>query len=57
VAAYHKLLVWDLMQRPKVTQLAESLLNPLVGKSVAMYFTKSSGTESEAAPGYSVASG
>src|ERR1700731_3226786 len=27
VAAYHKLLVWDLMQRPKVTQLAESLLN------------------------------
>ncbi len=57
VAAYHKLLVWDLMQRPKVTQLAESLLNPLVGKSVAMYFTKSSATESEAAPGYSVASG
>jgi SAM-dependent methyltransferase len=40
VAAYHKLLVWDLMQRPKVTQIAESLLNPLVGKSVAMYFTK-----------------
>ncbi|OBG32471.1 class I SAM-dependent methyltransferase [Mycobacterium sp. E3198] len=57
VAAYHKLLVWDLMQRPKVTQLAESLLNPLVGKSVAMYFTKSSVTESEAALGYSVASG
>jgi hypothetical protein len=40
VAAYHKLLVWDLMQRPKATQIAESLLNPLVGKSVAMYFTK-----------------
>ena len=40
VAAYHKLLVWDLMRRPKATQLAESLLNPLVGKSVAMYFTK-----------------
>jgi SAM-dependent methyltransferase len=57
VAAYHKLLVWDLMQRPKVTQLAESLLNPLVGKSVAMYFTKLMPTESEAALGYSVASG
>src|ERR1700688_1018100 len=40
VTTYHKLLVWDLMQRPKVTQLAESLLNPLVGKSVAMYFHK-----------------
>jgi len=40
VAAYHKLLVWDLMRRPRATQLAESLLNPLVGKSVAMYFTK-----------------
>jgi len=56
VAAYHKLLVWDLMRRPKVTQLAESLLNPLVGKSVAMYFTKLRVTESEATPGYSVAS-
>ncbi|OBI55535.1 class I SAM-dependent methyltransferase [Mycobacterium sp. E787] len=57
VAAYHKLLVWDLMRRPKVTQLAEALLNPLVGKSVVMYFTKKPATESEAALGYSVASG
>ena len=59
VAAYHKLLVWDLMRRPKVTRLAESLLNPLMGKSVVMYFSKCSTaqcrTESEAAPGYSVA--
>ncbi|OBH00636.1 methyltransferase [Mycobacterium sp. E2699] len=57
VAVYHKLLVWDLMRRPKVTQLAEALLNPLVGKSVVMYFTKKPATESEAALGYSVASG
>lgn len=57
VAAYHKLLVWDLMRRPKVTQLTESLLNPLVGKSVAMYFTKEHVAESEAAQRYSVASG
>jgi len=57
VTAYHKLLVWDLMRRPKVTQLAESLLNPLVGKSVAMYFTKLRSAESETALGYSVASG
>ena len=40
VSAYHKLLVWDLMQRPAVTRVAEALLNPLVGKSVAMYFAK-----------------
>jgi hypothetical protein len=61
VTAYHKLLVWDLMRRPTVTRMAESLLNPLVGKSVVMYFSKhftaQRSTESEAAQGYSVASG
>ena len=46
VTAYHKLLVWDLMQRPKITRLAESVLNPLVGKSVAMYFVKQQEAES-----------
>jgi hypothetical protein len=60
VAAYHKLLVWDLMQRPKITQIAESLLNPLVGKSVAMYFVKyvvkPQATESHDALGHSIAS-
>ncbi|MFY2861373.1 class I SAM-dependent methyltransferase [Mycobacterium sp. THU-M104] len=56
VTAYHKLLVWDLMQRPKLTRIAESLLNPLVGKSVAMYFTKPRATESGVIPGYSIAS-
>ncbi|ORA15765.1 class I SAM-dependent methyltransferase [Mycobacterium arosiense] len=56
VTAYHKLLVWDLMQRPKITQLAESLLNPLVGKSVAMYFVKPQEAKSQATEGYSVAS-
>lgn len=57
VTTYHKLLVWDLMQRPKITQIAESLLNPLVGKSVAMYFTKRQVMQSEATLGHSVASG
>jgi hypothetical protein len=60
VAAYHRLLVWDLMRRPTVTRLAEALLNPLIGKSVVMYFSKYStalqATESESALGYSVAS-
>ncbi len=57
VSAYHKLLVWDLMQRPKITQLTEAVLNPLVGKSVAMYFTKPRSVESPSAQGYSVVSG
>lgn len=43
VSAYHKLLVWDMMQRPRLTRLAESVLNPLVGKSVALYFEKQVG--------------
>jgi SAM-dependent methyltransferase len=56
VSTYHKLLVWDLMQRPKITRMAESLLNPLMGKSVAMYFSKLPASESQAKLGYSVAS-
>ncbi|OBA60500.1 methyltransferase [Mycobacterium sp. 1100029.7] len=56
VTAYHKLLVWDLMQRPKLTRVAESVLNPFVGKSVAMYFNKPRAMRIEATVGYSVAS-
>ena len=40
VAAYHRLLVWDLMSAPAATRVTERLLNPLIGKSVALYFTK-----------------
>jgi SAM-dependent methyltransferase len=40
VDAYHKLLVWDMMSAPALTRTGERLLNPLVGKSVALYFTK-----------------
>lgn len=40
VNAYHKLLVWDMMQRPWITRITESALNPLIGKSVALYFEK-----------------
>ncbi len=40
VTAYHKLLVWDIMERPRITRLTEKVLNPLVGKSVALYFEK-----------------
>lgn len=37
---YHKLLVWDLMQRPRITRWVEKCLNPILGKSVVMYFVK-----------------
>ncbi len=38
--AYHELLVWDIMKRPPATRLAETLLNPLIGKSVVVYARK-----------------
>ncbi len=40
VRAYHQLLVWDMMKAPAATRLAEKALDPLIGKSVALYFTK-----------------
>jgi SAM-dependent methyltransferase len=39
-AAYHKLLVWDIMRKPAVTQFADRALNPLIGKSLVVYATK-----------------
>ena len=38
VRQYHRLLVWDLMHRPWLTQTLDRFLNPLLGKSVVMYF-------------------
>ncbi len=38
--AYHRLLVWDIMERPRTTRYAEAVLNPLIGKSLVLYFTK-----------------
>ena len=40
VKAYHRLLVWDMMKKPRVTQVAERLLNPVVGKSLVVYLRK-----------------
>jgi len=40
VRAYHRMLVWDMMKRPALTRVAERLLDPLIGKSVALYFAK-----------------
>lgn len=38
IKLWHRLLVWDLMEKPRLTRSLEKLLNPLLGKSVVMYF-------------------
>ncbi|WP_448609301.1 class I SAM-dependent methyltransferase [Geodermatophilus sp. URMC 60] len=40
VRAYHRLLVWDLTERPWVTRTAERLLDPVIGKSLVVYAAK-----------------
>lgn len=40
VKLYHRLLVWDMMKAPALTRVGERLLNPIMGKSVALYFRK-----------------
>ena len=40
VAAYHRLLVWDMMSAPRITRVAERLLDPVVGKSLVLYLRK-----------------
>lgn len=37
---YHRLLVWDLMRRPWITGTTERLLDPVLGKSLAVYLGK-----------------
>ncbi|MCW2832339.1 MAG: class SAM-dependent methyltransferase [Nocardioides sp.] len=39
-AAYHKLLVWEIMKNPKALQLAGKVLDPVIGKSMVLYFRK-----------------
>jgi len=40
VRAYHRLLVWDIVKAPRLTRGAESVLSPLIGKSMVVYATK-----------------
>ena len=40
VRQYHRLLVWDIMKRPRLTRVAEATLNPLIGKSLVVYLEK-----------------
>ena len=39
-SAYHRMLVWDITNRPAVTRVAERALNPVVGKSLVVYAVK-----------------
>jgi SAM-dependent methyltransferase len=49
-AAYHKLLVWDIMRKPAVTQFADRVLNPLIGKSLVVYATKPAAVAARPSP-------
>lgn len=40
VKAYHRLLVWDIMQAPTLTRTADRVLNPVISKSVVLYCHK-----------------
>lgn len=40
VKLYHRFLTWDMMTKPRLTHILDRLLNPLIGKSVVLYFQK-----------------
>ncbi len=40
VDLYHQFLTWDLMKAPPITRFLDWILNPIMGKSVVMYFVK-----------------
>jgi SAM-dependent methyltransferase len=42
VRAYHQLLVWEIVKQPKVLQWAGAALDPIIGKSLVLYFHKPS---------------
>jgi ubiquinone/menaquinone biosynthesis C-methylase UbiE len=42
VKNYHRLLVWDIVKRPRTTRLMERVLSPLIGKSIVVYLVKPS---------------
>ncbi|MCF6239888.1 MAG: class I SAM-dependent methyltransferase [Bacteroidales bacterium] len=40
VNLYHRILVWDLMKQPQLTSFIDKLFNPILGKSLVLYFIK-----------------
>lgn len=49
VAAYHRLLVWDIVEAPTLTRSLERVLNPLMGKSLVLYLKKPAAHETRRA--------
>jgi SAM-dependent methyltransferase len=41
VNLYHRFLTWDILEHPRLTRWLDDLLNPVMGKSVVLYFRKS----------------
>ena len=40
VNLYHRFLSWDIMKKPKMVGWVDKLLNPILGKSLVVYFKK-----------------
>jgi SAM-dependent methyltransferase len=40
VNLYHRFLSWDIMKRPKLVSWVDRMLNPILGKSLVVYFRK-----------------
>ncbi len=40
VQLYHRFLTWDIMKKPWITRFMDRALNPVMGKSLALYFKK-----------------
>jgi ubiquinone/menaquinone biosynthesis C-methylase UbiE len=40
VNTYHRFLTWDIMKKPAFTRIIEKILNPILGKSLVLYFKK-----------------
>lgn len=40
VKLYHRFLVWDIMARPWLTRALAALADPIMGKSIVMYFRR-----------------
>lgn len=40
VQLYHRFLSWDIMEKPWLTKILDKALNPVLGKSLVLYFRK-----------------
>lgn len=40
VNLYHRFLSWDIMEKPKLVRWMDRLMNPILGKSLVVYFKK-----------------